>query len=86
MHFQEKGGGHSDPKSFIAKTQHGFPKRGQRGGGGVQRPFGVFPKIHPFYRTQASVIRGTICGPWIVSTGYALTSCVSFSCMRVELS
>ena len=28
------------------KTQYDFPK--MRGGGG-QRPFGIFPKIHPFW-------------------------------------
>ena len=43
-----KGGGHSNPKSFVAKAQHSFPKRGR----GLQRPFGVFPKIHPFWGTE----------------------------------
>ena len=31
--------------NFEKKMQHNFPK--MRGGG--QRPFGTFPKIHPFW-------------------------------------
>ena len=37
------------------KTQHSFPKRGRGGGWVGQRPFGSFPKIHPFWGTQASL-------------------------------
>ena len=33
--------------NFRKKLQHNFPK--MRGGGG-QRPFGTFPKIHPFWK------------------------------------
>ena len=33
--------------------QHDYPK--MRGEGGVQRPFGTFPKIHPFLKGQASL-------------------------------
>ena len=57
MNFRGKGGG-GYPKNFVAdfstsrkKAQHNFPKRG-RGG---QRPFGIFPKIHPFWWAQASL-------------------------------
>ena len=39
----EKGGGvNAIRKVSLQKAQHSFPKRG-----GAQRPFGVFPKIHP---------------------------------------
>ena len=37
--------------SFLKNLQHDFPK--MRGGG--QRPFGTFPKIHPFWYVQASL-------------------------------
>ena len=68
--FSEKfrgGGGIFNPKIYIAdfchykgyfshefwkkNPQHDFPK--MRGGG--QRPFGTFPKIHPFLKGQASL-------------------------------
>ena len=52
----EKGGGHANPNEFRCKflglpkkAQHSFPKIGWVGGvggGGGQRPFGSFPKIH----------------------------------------
>ena len=48
INFRGKGWGHSNSKSFVAKAQHSFPKRGR----GLQRPFGVFPKIHPFWGTE----------------------------------
>ena len=35
------------------KAQHDFPK--MRGGEGGQRPFGTFPKIHPFWRCGTSL-------------------------------
>ena len=38
--------------SFLKNLQHDFPK--MRGGGG-QRPFGTFPKIHPFWYGEASL-------------------------------
>ena len=31
------------------KLQYNFPKRGSGLVGGGQRPFGIFPKIHPFW-------------------------------------
>ena len=34
--------------------QYDFPK--MKGGGGNQRPFGTFPKIHPFWRCEASLM------------------------------
>ena len=37
--------------NFRKKLQHNFPK--MRGGG--QRPFGTFPKIHPFWMCKASL-------------------------------
>ena len=37
--------------SLIKNPQHDFPK--MRGGG--QRPFGTFPKIHPFWYPKASL-------------------------------
>ena len=37
--------------NFRKKLQHNFPK--MRGGG--QRPFGTFPKIHPFWKGSASL-------------------------------
>ena len=37
------------------KAQHDFPK--MRGGGG-QRPFGTFPKIHQFWRRHPSLRDG----------------------------
>ena len=35
------------------KAQHDFPKMR---GGGDQRPFGTFPKIHPFWNSRPSLI------------------------------
>ena len=47
---------------FRKKAQRQIPKRG----GGGQRPFGVFPKIHPSNRLQASLSRlGKIGGIWV---------------------
>ena len=40
--------------NFRKKLQHNFPK--MRGGAGGQRPFGTFPKIHPFWKGNASLI------------------------------
>ena len=37
--------------NFGKNPQYDFPK--MKGGGG-QRPFGTFPKIHPFWKGQAS--------------------------------
>ena len=37
--------------NFRKNLQHKFPK--MRGGG--QRPFGTFPKIHPFWKGSASL-------------------------------
>ena len=34
------------------KAQHDFPKMR---GGGDQRPFGTFPKIHPFWKSRPSL-------------------------------
>ena len=34
------------------KAQHDFPKMR---GGGDQRPFGTFPKIHPFWYSRPSL-------------------------------
>ena len=65
----KRGGGAgviSNPKNFIAnlrklthiykllqkKAQCNF----QKWGGGGQRPFGIFPKKHPFWRIQTSLI------------------------------
>ena len=46
VNFWKKGGGITPiRKACSKKAQHSFPKRG-RGGGGLKRPFGVFPKIH----------------------------------------
>ena len=43
--------------NFGKNPQHDFPK--MRGGaGGGQRPFGTFPKIHPFLKGQASLREG----------------------------
>ena len=39
--------------NFRKNLQHNFLK--MRGGGG-QRPFGTFPKIHPFWKGLASLI------------------------------
>ena len=39
--------------SFLKNLQYDFPKM-RRGGG--QRPFGTFPKIHPFWKGEASLI------------------------------
>ena len=39
--------------NFRKKLQHNFPK--MRGGAGGQRPFGTFPKIHPFWKGNASL-------------------------------
>ena len=41
--------------NFGKNPQHDFPK--MRGGG--QQPFGTFPKIHPFWWGQASLIGKT---------------------------
>ena len=38
--------------NFGKNLQHDFPKM-RRGG---QRPFGTFPKIHPFLKGQASLM------------------------------
>ena len=43
--------------NFRNKLQHNFPK--MRGGAGGQRPFGTFPKIHPFWKGNVS-LRGRI--------------------------
>ena len=40
--------------NFRKNLQHNFLK--MRGGG--QRPFGTFPKIHPFWRRSASLLKG----------------------------
>ena len=37
--------------NFRKKLQHNFPKMS----GGGQRPFGTFPKIHPFWKGNASL-------------------------------
>ena len=58
----EIAGGHFRSEKFRCKFSaghHEFMKKLQtksrkRGGGG-QRPFGNFPKIHPFWRRQASL-------------------------------
>ena len=42
--------------NFGTNPQHDFPK--MRGGG--QRPFGTFPKIHPFWRGDASLMMSVI--------------------------
>ena len=55
MHFIPSG-----PRSSLhlfdyihyKNLQHNFPKMR---GGGVQRPFGTFPKINPFWRGSASL-------------------------------
>ena len=39
--------------NFGKNLQHNFPK--MRGGEGGQRPFGTFPKIHPFWKGSASL-------------------------------
>ena len=59
MNFRKKGGGHANPKNFVAdfstsrkKAQHRYPKRG----GGGQRPFGLYPKIHPLWNGESSLI------------------------------
>ena len=40
MNFREKGGGgHANPKHFVAG----------------QRPFGLYPKIHPIWKTRSSL-------------------------------
>ena len=44
----------SSVMNFGKNPQHDFPK--MRGGG--QRPFGTFPKIHPFWRGDASLRQG----------------------------
>ena len=38
--------------AIIKKAQYDFPKMR---GGGVQRPFGTFPKIHPFWKSRPSL-------------------------------
>ena len=38
--------------NFGTNPQHDFPKMR----GGDQRPFGTFPKIHPFWSGEASLI------------------------------
>ena len=38
------------------KAQHDFPKMR---GGGDQRPFGTFPKIHPFWNSRPSLTNAT---------------------------
>ena len=38
--------------NFGKNLQHNFPKMS---GGGGQRPFGTFPKIHPFWKGKASL-------------------------------
>ena len=40
----------------LKNLQHNFPK--MRGAGGVQRPFGTFPKIHLFWKGSASLREG----------------------------
>ena len=39
---------------FSKKIAMKFPKIGRRGG---QRPFGLFPKKHPFWGTRAPLMR-----------------------------
>ena len=50
MNFRKKKGGHTNPKNLVAD----FSTSRKRGGGG-QRPFGSFPKIHPKWSTQSSL-------------------------------
>ena len=47
--------GYTSVMNFGTNPQHNFPK--MRGRGGGQRPFGTFPKIHPFWRGEASLIQ-----------------------------
>ena len=44
--------------NFGTNPQHDFLK--MRGGG--QRPFGTFPKIHPFWSGEASLRHGPLAG------------------------
>ena len=57
--------------NFGKKLQYDFPK--MRGGGG-QRPFGTFPKIHPFWMCKAShriyYFRRQLCGKNYVKANY----------------
>ena len=39
--------------NFGKNLQHNFPKMG----GGGQRPFGTFPKIHPFWKGNVSLTK-----------------------------
>ena len=41
--------------NFGKNLQHNFPKMRAGGGRGGQRPFGTFPKIHPFWMGSASL-------------------------------
>ena len=57
MNFRKKGGGHSNPKNFVAdfsisrkKAQHSFPKIGWVGVGGVRGRLEVFRKFIEFGR------------------------------------
>ena len=56
--------------NFGKNPQHDFPK--MRGGG--QRPFGTFPKIHPFLKGQASLsLRACSSQILAINNGCALT-------------
>ena len=60
--FKKGRGVISDLKNFIANLVPAQPVYGKnrneffrKRGGGVQRPFGNFPEIHPFWHRQASL-------------------------------
>ena len=63
MNFRKKGGGVTPVQKkslqILAppekKAQHRYPKRG---GGGGQRPFGLYPKIHPIWKADSSLREG----------------------------
>ena len=55
------GGGPSNPKNFVADFTTSRTKSAtlfSETRAGAQRLFGSFPKINPFWRTQASLIKG----------------------------
>ena len=47
------------------KAQHRYPKRG----GGGQRPFGLYPKIHPLWNAESSFSsKRVLKGPFVLPT------------------
>ena len=74
----QKGGVISDLKNLIAnlvsaqpvcgKNRNEFFRKRGGGGGGGQRPFGNFPKIHPFWQRQASLSQRHIEFVWGIRT------------------